>query len=48
MVPFSGKEPGGPLGLSHSQSPGTTETLRYVSEKRSGPRVVIGKWLLKN
>jgi len=26
MVPFSGKEPGGPLGLSHSQSPGTTET----------------------
>jgi len=26
MVPFSGNEPGGPLGLSHSQAPGTTET----------------------
>jgi hypothetical protein len=42
---------GGPPKSSYSQSLGTTETvnlLRYAPDKRSSPRVVAGKWLLKN
>ena len=41
--------PGGPLGLSYSQLLGTTDrVICYVYENRPGPRVVTGKWLMKN
>jgi hypothetical protein len=54
LVPFSGKEAPNlvaPLDQAISQSPGTIKTvnlLRYTPENKSSPRVVTGKWLLKN